>query len=1248
MHQSLRKVFPGRPLFIAMAMAGLASLPAMAAQVGAGSYRDGLPSSNPGDTGWRVPSQITSWGPGGVPVYSNATPKFKAGVPAVSNKWWSGLGWNYWGSQASGLNSVPSFPLPAAFQARPAGAGIWQADNPSVMRQNGSTTDWMTGTPIDGMEFLNNGYPNSQYFHFYDQDLVAGLDGLTSGDPLVAGYSDWAVTAEWSGGSGTLQMTSASGSPYFFFKRTSGTANARIEVTGGLTVFHSAGNVVGVSISKAAENWRPGSTHHYLLVAPSGVNWAQSGSVFTAPLGGKGYFTVVALPNTAAATVTEYASLAHNHITDTRVSWAYNESSASLTSTYSFSTQNPDTGATGGPTLSAVFPHTYKSNLNNPVNTAYTYRSPRGEMRVVRGASYTSSIRFNGVLPVMPVASADVAKLNAYVNEIANDPSKLWMNPPEGNADDAYWAGRAIGRAASLMSIAAQTGNTAARDSLLAAIKGKLQDWFTYSAGEANKHWAYDSTWRTLCPIYDMHYACRDLSDHHFINGYFIRAAALVVMYDPNGASWATQWGPMVEKLVKDPMNWDRADTQFAFLRHYSPVEGHSWASGIAFGNGLNEESSSEGMNFATGVTLWGMATGNKTIRDLGIMYYANQSRSVEEYWLDVDQTNHAGEFRPPHAGIVWGNGTLYGTWWTAEPRAVLGINILPITSGSVYFGRRADQISRQLTAMQTYQTKYQGLPAPTPPGTKPLMGPMDWSDLFWSLQANTDPAGAVSQFNANPTAPSEWGQTKADIYNFIAALNNYGKLDTTVTANVPSYNVFNKNGVKSYAAYNPGSSPLCVTFSDGRKMTVAAKQLVVNGATCSGDTTPPSVPTNVTVGTRTTSSIALSWTASTDNVGVTGYRVSRNGMIVGYPTGTSYTDAGLSADTAYRYMVQAYDAAGNVSALSSPVDTRTLPNGGDTTPPSVPVNLTVGTRTSSSIALSWTASTDNVGVTGYQVLRNGAVVGTPAGTSYTDTGLAANTTYNYTVRARDAAGNISGTSTPVNSTTLPGGDTTPPSVPTGIAVTTRTATSISLSWTPSTDNVGVTGYQVQRNGIAVGSPAGASFTDTGLSPNTTYTYRIMANDVVPNFSALSAPYNATTLPATTPARSTIQAESYTAADSRITKTVGGTAVGTTVSGTWIKLSSIDFGSTSPVDFLIRVASGLAGSGSITLYKDSIAPANQIATLGVGNTGGWTTFQTLAMNLGTPTTGVHDLYITFNTPYVDPNGLVNFDWIQFR
>ena len=1154
--------FPGRPLLVAIAIAGLGSLPAHAAQFGSGSHRDGLPASNPADGGWAIPSQIISYGPGGVPNYAPATPKFKAGVPAVSNKWWSGLAWNYWGMQASGLNSVPNYPLPLSFMAVPGGAGMWQPDQPSILRVNGGGTDWMAGTPIDGMEFVNNGYPNSQQFNFYDQDLVAGLEGLVSGDPLVAGYSDWAVTAEWTGGAGALQVTSASGSPYMFFKRTAGAANARVEVTGGLTVFANNGNVLGISVSKAAANYRPGTLHHYLLVAPAGVNWVQNGAVFTAPLGGKGYFTVAALPNAAAATVTEYAQYAHNHITNTQVSWNYDDASATLSSTYSFSTTNPDTGATNQPTLSAVFPHTWKGNLNNPVNTAYAYASPRGQMKVVKGASYTSNMRFNGLLPVMPVAAGDVARLNGYINDIANDPSKMWQQPPEGTMDDAYWSARAIARVASLVSIAAQTGNTAARDKLLTEMKARLQDWLTYTPGETNKHFAYDAKWRTLCPIYDMHYACRDLSDHHFINGYFIRAAAIVAMFDPNGASWAGQYGPMIEQLIKDPMNWDRSDAKYGFLRHYSPVEGHSWASGIAFGNGLNEESSSEGMNFATGVTLWGMATNNKAIRDLGVMYYANQSRSIEEYWFDVDQSNRAAEFRPPNAGIVWSNGSLYGTWWTAEPRAVHGINVLPITSGSIYFGRRADAIPRIMNATNAYQAKYQGLPAPAAPGFKPLMGPMDWSDLFWSYRATNDPAGVIGEFNANPGAPAEWGQTKADVYNFLAALNTYGKLETNVTANVPSYQVFNKGGTKNYVAFNPGTAALCVTFSDGKAMNVAPKQLVVNGTACgaTGDTQAPTVPTGVMVGGVTTSSIAL----------------------------------------------------------------------------------------------SWAASTDNVGVTGYEVLRNGAVVGSPAGTTYTDTGLAANTTYSYTVKAKDAAGNKSGASAAVNGKTAAAPDTTAPTVPGGFAVSGVTASSVSLKWNASTDagGSGLAGSDVFRAGAKVGSaPAGTlAYTDTGLAANTSYSYTVKARDAAGNISAASAAVTGKTaaVPTTVPARSQIQAESYSAAEPRITKTLGGTAVGTTADGTWIKLSSIDFGATSPVDFLINIASGLNGSGSITLYRDSISPANQIATLGAGNTGGWTTFRQTAMNLTSPTTGVHDLYITFSTPYVDPNGLVNFDWIQFR
>ena len=210
-------------------------------------------------------------------------------------------------------------------------------------------------------------------------------------------------------------------------------------------------------------------------------------------------------------------------------------------------------------------------------------------------------------------------------------------------------------------------------------------------------------------------------------------------------------------------------------------------------------------------------------------------------------------------------------------------------------------------------------------------------------------------------------------------------------------------------------------------------QQLVANAypalgtTTGGGDTTAPSAPTGLAVTGTTSSSVSLSWTASTDNVGVTGYAVYRGTTKVATVTsGTSYTDTGLTAATAYSYHVTAQDAAGNVSASSATVTGTTASSGGgDTTAPSVPSGLTVTGTTSSSVSLSWTASTDNVGVTGYAVYRGATKVATvTSGTSYTDTGLAASTAYSYTVTAQDAAGNVSAASAAVTGTTAGSGGT--------------------------------------------------------------------------------------------------------------------------------------------------------------------------------------------------------------------------------
>jgi len=262
-----------------------------------------------------------------------------------------------------------------------------------------------------------------------------------------------------------------------------------------------------------------------------------------------------------------------------------------------------------------------------------------------------------------------------------------------------------------------------------------------------------------------------------------------------------------------------------------------------------------------------------------------------------------------------------------------------------------------------------------------------------------------------------------------------------------------------------------------------------------SSDTTPPTAATNLHATAIGTNSVSLAWSASTDNVGVAGYRIWRgdgnwsNWVAVGNVGASTLTltNSGLTPNTAYSYGVRAYDAAGNIASSSNIILVTTLLQTSDTIPPSAPTSLAAVAVSSSQINLSWTASTDNVGVTGYRIFRNGSTtpIAIVTSTSYGDSGLNASSTYLYTVDAIDAEGNHSALSNVVTAST--------PAQPT--AVTVIGVVSSAANGQPIVGAYVHTGIRGTKTGAA------SSYTNslgqyvlTGISANTKHNYYYSAS----------------------------------------------------------------------------------------------------------------------------------------------------------
>jgi endoglucanase Acf2 len=706
-------------------------------------------------------------------------------APVLTHKFWTSKYWNPLGTASHG-GPVYMFPQPLSMQ----------------------TT--ATGLKLGFFNGVNN---NGTWFNQpYQPDLTVGVAGLNATAVNVSATYDWAVDFNW----GAMTARVGRGFP-FVYLLTNG-QNPVVTFTGQPTVFANNGNTLGVSIGG----------NSYGLFCPSGGTWSGIGTttLTCAAPAGRNYFSLALLPGAAA--LSDYAAYAFSFPTDTRVSWRFEPATSSVITTYTISTRAMEGSQTGF--LAALYPHQY-GTLNGSINTSYGYASPRGPLKVQRATSFSTTDIYHGVLPFLPPTNNyNASTLRGYIDSVAGEGNHF-------SNVETYGVGKQFNRVAQLLPIAKAIDDSTALDSLKSTLQTEMQQWLTASSGESTKILYYDRNWNTLIGYPASYGSDTSLNDHHFHYGYWIHSAALVGLFD---RAWLApdRWGGMIDLLRQDIANTDRGNTSYPFLRYFDAYAGHSWASGEApFGDGGNEESSSEAINAWAGLILYGEATGSTAVRDAGIWLYTQAIKGAQYYWFNngAVSTFPSGFGRVAIANLFDAKSDV-ATWFGAEPEFSHGIEYLPFTGGSLYLGYDPNYVSRNYNEILSL-TGGSFSPATT-----------KWPDLIEEYLAFVDPNTALNQWASTSFVFD--GETKAHEYYWLTALQALGQVDTSITANTALYAVFRnpRTSAVTHVAYNAGTSATTVNFSDGASFSVPASSMRSEYGTfslTSGSTTPdPPTPT--------------------------------------------------------------------------------------------------------------------------------------------------------------------------------------------------------------------------------------------------------------------------------------------------------------------------------------------------------------------------------------------------------------------
>lgn len=745
--------------------------------------------------------------------------------PIDSNDWWQSILINKFG------NLLSTMPLKTKYSTK--GLGILTA-----------TEGWL---PDMGETDVNVSVNSETEIDFYV--LPENLDTSSACDKVVD-YSDYSVTAGlYDDSHMAMKSTFVKGSPYVFTEY-GDTETIYISSSSITSIFDGNGNEIlannlatlktdhiGLEITDSDNKAKTKtSKSYYCLSVPENTIFKKIGSYIRVTFPGKnGYMSIGTMLNKSQ--IDTFYRHGYAFVTDTNVTYDYNDSSAKITSNYSVTTALKRNGFTNK-TFLCMLPHQWKNSTDDNGSFA-TYTSVRGDMKAIEGNSFKTVSDFAGLVPTFALptnSDFDGEALLGYLNELEDATKNL--NP----AADAYWEGKNLHPLGMGVLMADQIGATDLRDTFLKRMKKILVNWFTYDGKDDISYFIYNQNWGTLYYEQSEFGANASICDHHFTYGYFMFAATVLATYDEE---FYNDYKGMIEMMIRDYANPSDNDSEYCRFRAYDLYEGHSWAGGYADNDsGNNQESASESLFSWVSMYLWGVLTNNDTYRDAGVFGFTNEMEAVEQYWFDYDKDNWIDAWPYEVVGQVYGGINFYGTFFGGQPLYVYGIQWLPISEYLTYYGmnqtRCAEIYQGLLTDTDIAMDK--AVKAANKEGKSQAeidkmlneypQADTGWQHITWPFLSQTNPDLALNKFLENDTKVQK--TDTANTYWFINSMKELGVKTTDIiaTGDLSASVYYNKNTNKYTATvWNPTNETKVVTFNNNSgkigTATIGAKALV-------------------------------------------------------------------------------------------------------------------------------------------------------------------------------------------------------------------------------------------------------------------------------------------------------------------------------------------------------------------------------------------------------------------------------------